>query len=417
VRRTLVYVRDHLPYMGRVADDLHRQPGHGRAQGVDQHPFGPFEKLLGETVYMLHGILPALAGRPDIAASVGELAESLAPLVRARSYMRMWARLPYTVLTSVGGASILLTRLGVTDERCDRLVADLLSSGLACGTERPPHRLMERRWLRFLAGSEVPYDVRDLLPLTVLWASPHPMRLTLPEAYAFTHAIWYGTDFGARPLAGMDAGGVARTVESALAWLVMAGDLDLLGEFLLCALFLRMPSSSAFTVGLRVFLGWWAGEAWEEPVETAGRGWLAAWRRALGGARPDDEIGRSLQRRYHTLYVGAVLAAALLADSSPPPTAPVGPGDHGPSDDLAQTLLAQMRRRTPDAHRRLVGAVGPGDGSVVVDGALTLAARRCDLAGVRHLLEAAAGVGLPAMLTIEEASRFLHQQEALAPDR
>lgn len=53
------------------------------------------------------------------------------------------------------------------------------------------------------------------------------------EAYRFTHIIFFATDFGNRPINGLDMTGYCAALDTHV--VTFADDLDVLGEMLLCA--------------------------------------------------------------------------------------------------------------------------------------------------------------------------------------
>jgi hypothetical protein len=118
----------------------------------------------------------------------------------------------------------------------------LLAVG-AGGHTRPHKPVLNRLEMRFFldrAGIAAPPGLPDTATLygqSLPALGPDPLFLDDSETYAFTHALFYATDFGARPLpAGEpDPGLLLETVLLLLDVDLTRGHLDLVAELLLCA--------------------------------------------------------------------------------------------------------------------------------------------------------------------------------------
>jgi hypothetical protein len=163
--------------------------------------------------------------------------------------------------------------------------------------ERTPHQDLELRWSRaLLDGSTVDWRAEDRArALRHGW----PALMTADDAYAWTHAIFYLTDFGSQPLDLADEQRIElrRQLDAAIVWSLARYDFDLLSEFLLASVYAGTADTERWRVGFAVLLSTWDQLGWvpDREVEVEGL--------SLDVAR---------QKLYYAVY-HANLVAALLA--------------------------------------------------------------------------------------------------------
>jgi hypothetical protein len=128
--------------------------------------------------------------------------------------------------------------------------------------------------------------------------------MTREDAYAYTHSIFYLTDFGTRPLPdSLDHDHIAGIVDAALAWHLMTEDLDLLAEFLMCASLMNRPWSPYARFAWHLL-----ARTWDELGILPSPSFEPASFSALGGP---DASAYAFKHFYHTTYLGGLLCALL----------------------------------------------------------------------------------------------------------
>ena len=144
------------------------------------------------------------------------------------------------------------------DDHFRSAIQDLLDHSNVLCTERTSHGMLELRYVLDRGGfrHELPsyealYESGILSkPLNLLYMSEH-------DAYTITHALFFLTDFGARPVPGITASrfkDVRSTVEYLLGSYIHRGNWDLVGEFLLSFLCLQFTESPLYRLGLRALV-------------------------------------------------------------------------------------------------------------------------------------------------------------------
>ncbi len=66
--------------------------------------------------------------------------------------------------------------------------------------ERYPHRILERLWVLGLYDIPTPVVPAEVAGLSILSGDADALTMTDSDAYAYTHAIFYLSDFGRTPL-------------------------------------------------------------------------------------------------------------------------------------------------------------------------------------------------------------------------
>lgn len=278
------------------------------ASGYD-HPDDPAasvtaEKAVAETAMLLHAAFHASADR-QVRARVSEVATMLALQARTETVL-LRAALHPSLAEGMAVSHVLLTRLGHPDPRADTVLAACVGSLGSRGHELPPYGVLEKLWIRDLWGVPVAAEAwRQVLQDSGL-ATPLDFVGGLREdSYAFTHALMYCTDFGARkrqmPRPNSALLADARIL---LAVCLDGGDYDLAGEVLMAWPFLDEPwcaaANFAFMVLARV-----EDEAGLLPGGTTNVARLHSY---SGDRRQKYALGTA----YHTAYVMGMLCAVSL---------------------------------------------------------------------------------------------------------
>jgi hypothetical protein len=132
----------------------------------------------------------------------------------------------------LGVGHALLRDLGLPDPAWDRVIDRLTRHALAECRELSPYEALEIDWMLGLLGGAPRPGPRGP---TAIERAFDPLAMLSDDAYAFTHAVFYATDFGRRPLPAEAAAVVADRADAGAAWSLARGDYDLIGEFVLAA--------------------------------------------------------------------------------------------------------------------------------------------------------------------------------------
>lgn len=301
-------------------------------------------------------------GHPKLTPEDCELLEVLETRLRSESVFQglVWrpARVP---MLTMGTA--LLDALGRPDSNFQALARRAWQTDLVEGAERSPYQVLEMGWSAGLLG----VDCAPLDPAgSLLSKRLCPYLMTASDGYAFTHAVFYATDFGARILPPtMASTQLWETIEAGLLWCLVRFDFDLLGEFLLCAEYSRMPPTSAYYLGLAaLFL------TWDE------NGFVPD--RALGNATPSPaEVFFAI---YHANLVAMLVASVLIKERTGVPLEPPRPLASAKPDwkALAQDLLALSAESAEGSALR--GDTARSGGELLADLFGTAVAGRLELA-------------------------------------
>jgi len=149
--------------------------------------------------------------------------------------------------------------------------------------------------------------IQHQLEGSILIADPPPSACSsIPEqAYALTHAIFYTTDFGQRPLPEKVVRERLRsTVDAVLAWRLAREDFDLIGELLLAVCCSGMEWSPYCWLAWRTLV-----DAREQLGEVPGPNLDSLHRNTLS---PVEARAYAYRHTYHTMYVFGLLCAQLL---------------------------------------------------------------------------------------------------------
>jgi len=266
-------------------------------------------KASGELAMLLRLAKRVLPHEDDIEA-IRSLAHDLAPLARNpqvyRALLLRPSRAPmYTM------AHFCLAELGVPDEKLDRVARLALRSSVCAANERVPYRMLDAAWTRHLAFGIGELD-HPAVPLSPMGAGVDLLEASTDDAYAFTHALLYATDFGLIPLPpqSLPPHTLLGIAEALAVKALDEDDLDLLAEVLMAPAILRIGWTPTLTfawgVLARVWQEWGFVPGPGLPSPTSNETRTQAVRRVLGTI-------------YHTTFVAGMCCAMLIACAAVPP--------------------------------------------------------------------------------------------------
>ncbi len=278
--------------------------------------FGP-EKPVAETAMLVYAA-SGCGHRPNVASRVNELARLLVPHARSERVLIDIALHP-SLAFKFSVPHVLLTRLGYRDASFDGFLRSCLSSQARNGHERPPSASLERRWISSLwTGQDTDTASRtDLLNSVLNWPVDILGGLR-DDAYAFTHLIFYCTDFGFQNRRLPRRRSIILGEASSLLARYMDGeDYDLAGEILLAWPLTGAAWTPSAAFGFRVLA------SVEDQVGMLPCGNINVAR--LTKMEGEERSRYALGTAYHTAYVMGFLCAASLRPGRLPPTKIAGP--------------------------------------------------------------------------------------------
>jgi hypothetical protein len=158
-----------------------------------------------------------------------------------------------TPMLCIGTA--LLNGLGRHNTKFDKLARTAWRKLFVDSSERSPFQLLEVKWSSQVLGVDIHLNIPED---SLLLRKSFPLIMNADDGYAFTHSVFYATDFGRYqlPLTTVQTD-IWETIESGIIWSLLRFDFDLLGEFLLTALYSQMPYTPVFYIALSaLFLTW-----------------------------------------------------------------------------------------------------------------------------------------------------------------
>ncbi len=280
------------------------------------YSFGP-EKPAAETAMLIYAA-SAASDRPRIAHRVDELARLLVPHARSERVLVDIALHPAFAF-KFAVPHVLLTRLGYRDESFDDFLKSCLSSEARNGHDRPPSASLERKWIASLwTADNSDSRPRAILRDSVLNSPVDILGGLREDVYAFTHLIFYCTDFGFKAARlPRRRSIILEEATSLLARYLDAEDYDLAGEVLAAWPFTRAVWSPAAAFGFRVL------SSIEDQVGILPCGNVQPNR--LAQLEGKERTRYALGTAYHTAYVMGFLCAASLRPGRVPPKKIVGP--------------------------------------------------------------------------------------------
>jgi len=265
-------------------------------------------KAGGEMAMLLRMAQRALPDGED-SEEIRSLARDLAPLVRApHVYRFLFLRPSRTPMHTL--AHFCLAGLGLPDEKLDRVARLALSSSVSAANERVPYRILDAAWTRQIAFGDAELD-HSAISLSPLGVGVDLLQATTNDAYAFTHALPYATDFGRVPLPPyVDRKNLLGIAEALAVKALDEDDFDLLAEVLMATPILRLGWTPTLSFAWSVM-----ERAWDEYGFVPGPGVPPA---------PENEtrtkkVRRVLGTLYHTTFAAGLCCATMIACESVPP--------------------------------------------------------------------------------------------------
>ena len=353
--------------------------------------FSP-DKVVSETSLLLMASATLVsADRAELLSAAHDgLARALIPFARSER-----VRAAICIRPAASGelsfAHACLTSLGYPDPEFEDLVEAARSSEAVASRERLPHRMMEQEWIHRAVDGSLE-STPALARMSLLGLGVDALASTRDDIYAFTHAVMYLTDFGARrswlprTWTAIEADAVAS-----LAFSLDAQDYDLAGEVLLTWPLLRRAWSPAATFGFHLLT-----QVEDEAGFLPPPGITADPYVQLSGTERSTVV---LADVYHTACVMGLLSIAALRDGCAPPAAIAGTGRYQGASEAILQLIDRSGDGRPAPHwrertRALTAGQRDGLSPLFVAICLRRGASALNLPFVRDALRVAAKHGL-----------------------
>jgi hypothetical protein len=229
------------------------------------------------------------------------------------------------------------------------------------------------------------------------------------QSYAFTHALMYLTDFGAREVRlPRSAAALAAEADAALASSLDEPDYDVAGELLLTSPYLRRRWSASSALGFAILAS----------VEDR-LGFLPSPSVSLDrlqGLSGEERTRYAAANSYHTAFVmGVLCAAALRGDRRPPVRPPARARQRGAAGELLALIGPVDAKADWKAH---IESLPPDDQDVAAPLLLAIGLRRAavrrDLAAVRSALLIGERHGLLDAPALRQAAELLRRSATFA---
>jgi hypothetical protein len=353
--------------------------------------FSP-DKVVSETALLLmaSSTLASTDGAGPLSAAHDRLARALIPFARSERVRAAICIRP-AALGELSFAHSCLTSLGYPDDQFEDLVEAARSSEAVASRERLPHRMMEQEWIhRTVTPSSM--STPALARWSLLGLGLDALASTRDDVYAFTHAVMYLTDFGARrsrlprTWAAIEADAVAS-----LAFSLDAQDYDLSGEVLLTWPMLRRAWTPAATFGMHLL-----AQVEDEAGFLPPPGITTDHYLRLSNAERSTVV---LADVYHTACVMGLLSTAALRERCAPPATIAETGQFQGASEAILELVDRSADARPAAHwRGFARTLSPGQRDALSPLFLAICLRRgattLNLPIVRDALRVAARHGL-----------------------
>ena len=372
-----------------------------------------------DKICMEAALLALLADRvgaavaPAIDRPLSELTAILQPAVCSSWVARSIDQDPHSLDKLAVGYLVLREIAGDVPEM-ERVLARARATRQTRAREMPPFKEMERQWLLALRGAHDDRRLQAAAILSLAASDAHPIYMNRMDGYALSHAVFYLTDFGRRPLPGGDFAGLAEKIDAAIASALAARDYDLLIEFVTAAIMLGHTASAYLSFGLhfalrqKTMFGYLPGPSFS----------TARWQELAGQASEAYEF----LHLYHPRFVIGLLCAsllgacpagtpALLASRRTMPAPPEG----GSVLAALAAVLARWQGHSTFAELLEFATIVPLDdresAQVVADMAIWALTRAGALAVLTDVLQVIVDHGLEVTSTVQAAIVFLRNCE------
>jgi hypothetical protein len=325
---------------------------HRPSNRSSNRPGADFTKEVAEVAMLLRLAQRVLREEPD-RVRIAALADRIAPVARSAATRNLLVVRPSRAAAHLL-AHACLQQLGCVDAGFDELARAALGSSAAGAAERVPYRLLDVAWIRSLVLGDAEL-AHPALVLTPIGQGVDLVHATVDDAYAFSHALPYATDFGRVPLpATVDTALLAGTADALVLKALHEDDLDLLGELLMVPALLGTDWTTIQWFGWQVLR-----DTWRHYGFVPGPG--------LPEAEPaedhEDAVRRVLGTVYHSTLVGGLAVATLVSagrlPAPRPPAAAAFPDARVDPDDASWAWQRVWHRLDPSVQAHL-GAVPAG---------------------------------------------------------
>lgn len=407
VRTAVKYALRHTPY---ISD-------YGNYWPKDENiPLTLVDKALIETA-LLGLILSRGTDRAFEPGECGTLAESIRSQMDLDRLARLVERQP-DLAPSLGIVTALLDQQRLSSEPLNAAVLQAFVSGRVWATERLPYRQMETDWVASILIPNNSWDLTNrFYSGSILFSDVSPMYISATDLYALTHSAMFITDFGSHnPPQGYARSGFKRLVETTCTWQLLNDNLDITGELLMAAAYLRMSSSPHLTFASNVLALCWHEMGFLPSPSLQ----VDEMRQLSGRAR----TAYAFLHTYHTTYVGALAFDAQrrtgLGKTSAFPGYSRQACDEGEEERKARdvrTIISKIRALMGgnETVAWIDDVISGGENQEVLgvlsDMLLMGAAHTYRLDILRDELVALAVTGLPFSATASDAQKFLSAQQ------
>jgi hypothetical protein len=308
-------LRDHLRSVLHMARLLLDEVLDARFGNEDPEEYQKLAGKAGGELAMLLRLAKRALPTEEDAEEIRALARDLAPLARAprvyRSLLMRPSRAPMYTL-----AHFCLVELELPDDKLDRVARLALRSSVCAANERVPYRILDAAWTRHFAFGDGELD-HPAVPLSPLGAGVDLLEASIDDAYAFTHALPYATDFGRIALPqDLDLHNLLGIAEAVAVKALDEDNFDVLAEVLMAPAILRLDWTPTLTFAWDVLERVWKeygfvpGPGLPPPADNESR---------------TQQVRRVLGTAYHTCFAAGLCCSTLIACDAAPPDLGSGP--------------------------------------------------------------------------------------------
>jgi uncharacterized protein DUF6895 len=351
-------------------------------------------KAGGELAMLLRLAKRALPDEED-ERGIFELARDLAPLARSNDVYRSLIFRPSRA-SMYSLAHFCLDELGFPHANLDRLARLSLESSVSAANERVPYRMLDAAWTRHLAFGDAELD-HPAIALSPLGAGVDLVEVTTSDAYAFTHALPYATDFGRVSLPeNLDRQNLLGIAEALAVKALDEDDLDLLAEVLMAPAILKVDWTPTLSFAWEVL-----ERVWQEFGFVPGPGLPPS----ANNETRTQTVRRVLGTVYHTTFAAGLCCATLISCQAVPPEVEQGPpGDLELPPGKGKAWKINWTTSTREVQDNL--------SFLSLAFSLRRALENTDLVQVRQILVSAAETGLIEHPLFTQSLEFLERVNA-----
>lgn len=269
------------------------------------------DKIFAETCILLFLISRNPKLKSNFISEIEILCNLISPLCRTSYYKSEILKFP-RLLMPYGFGHIMLNKLGYYDEEFDLIVSNAVESKKYNTSERIPYREMDLRWMLSQYDSNLLIDMEDVIKVSILNTNASVIDMSRNDEYAFTHALFYSTDFGESFLPkSLSQSKINKVLNGGLAKNILKEVLDILGEFLICSNLTRNTDSFYYLEGLKYLFNIWDRLGFlPSPTFSV---------EEYSNLSSKESTAYIFKNIYHTYYVGGILCCTLLSKTNSQP--------------------------------------------------------------------------------------------------